>query len=182
MIVHIWLFIYDRCILKQAYATKTYSMEAWQPLRNWLYGPTATSTHLGRLKNFQKTDTDLHTIVAKCLWRLSCAPNHPWGVGALHPSGYSDIPVFRKVTCQNNHSAVVDVSCLYKYIFFSHFNSVDSHMNIPSVFPLTLFICLSGLGFCNWGPPSFGKGALHEHGKLRQVDLASAPQTFPSLC
>ena len=76
MIVHIWLFTCDHSILKQTYTTKTHSLQAWQLLRDWLYGPTSTTLHLCRLHNFQKTNTDQHVVVSKCLWRLDSAPNH----------------------------------------------------------------------------------------------------------
>ena len=104
--------------MKQAYATKGYSLTAWQPLSTWLYGhPTCTALRLRRLNEFNKSDDDFHEVVALCLWRLATGANHPWGVGALQSRGYSGIPVTKKVSCQNTHVVVIVVDCYL--IFFS---------------------------------------------------------------
>jgi len=86
--------------IKQAYATSKYGLKAWEPLQLWLYGnPDETDARLERLNQFNKTDTEFHTVVGKCLWILAQGANHPWGVGALLPRGYSDVSITKKVMC-----------------------------------------------------------------------------------
>ena len=84
---------------KQMYLNKKYTPEVWQPLHNWLYeSPTCVQLRKGRLLSFNKTDDDLHTIIAKCLWSLARAANVPWGRNALKPHGYSVVPIAEKVS------------------------------------------------------------------------------------
>ena len=89
-----------RChdMLKQQCSTKTHSIKAWEPLQRWIFGvPGLNPIRMTRLMTFKKTDVDLFKVVAKCLWRLAHGANHPWGVAALKPHGYSAVPTVKKV-------------------------------------------------------------------------------------
>ena len=118
---------------KQNYATKKYSLQAWKPLQDWVYALPPVNTK--RICLFNKTDEELHTVVAQCLWNLAHAANHPWGVTALKPSGYSSISISKKVKCPNIHSVsnAHHVVCLLAVVvsfFFIYFYLCDSHMNM----------------------------------------------------
>ena len=71
-------------MLKQSYGTKKYAIPAWIKLKEWmLHTSTDGDLNLQSVLRFDKTSTDLHSVVAKCLWQLAQGANHPWGVGAL---------------------------------------------------------------------------------------------------
>ncbi len=118
---YIWAYrrpLARRChdMAKQAYATKKYSKTAWEPLQSWLFSTPANKTD--RIVAFNKSDDDLHSVVAKCLWRLANGANHPWGVTALQPRGYSAVPVPKKVSCQNTHAVDIVVHVFFLSLEF----------------------------------------------------------------
>ena len=82
---------------KQQYATKTNAKKAWQPMEQWLFTTGTSAERVARLTSFNKDDEQFHRVVAKCQLRLARGPNHPWGVAALKPRGYSAIPIAKKV-------------------------------------------------------------------------------------
>ena len=80
--------------LKQKYSNKSHSSKAWVPLNTWMISDEERTK---RLTNFNKTDVDLHSVVAKCLWNLANGDNRPWGVAASKPESYDAVPVKDKV-------------------------------------------------------------------------------------
>ena len=100
---YVWAYRFllaRRChdMAKQMYSNRKYAPAAWQPLRDWLYrNPVVTTSRMSRLNSFNKTDDDLHVVVAKCLWKLCNGANLPWGRASLQPSAYSDISLTEKV-------------------------------------------------------------------------------------
>ena len=81
---------------KQMYDNTQYSPKAWAPLKTWV-AASNTDKKLERLVAFGKKDTELHQLVARCLWRLCNAPNLPWGRGSVQSSFYDAIPSYEKV-------------------------------------------------------------------------------------
>ena len=161
--VHIWCsHVICRChdMWKQQYATKSHSKAAWRPLEEWLFRrKSSTESRVARLTGFNKDDIDLHNIVAKCELRLAHGANHPWGVAALKPRGYSAVPETNKV-CRAEYS---------RGFFFLHFHLIGSHVNIPCHDRSdAIHMCTStGLVLCDWCASLPEQGALHEHGELR---------------
>ena len=79
------------------YSNKKYASKAWQPLVDWVNDPDSSMDRRDRLMSFNKQDTDLHAVIAKCLWRLASGANLPWGRAGVQSRGYSEIPVTEKV-------------------------------------------------------------------------------------
>ena len=136
-----------RCqdMLKGKFATASHSLQAWQPLSSWLYSdPTITERRVSRLTRFDKSDQDLFTVVAECLWRVAQGDNRPWGVGALLPSGYVLIRKTSKVCTMRMRTyalgfslcvcVCVCVCVCFFFFFFFHFHFVKTHLNIPHHF------------------------------------------------
>ena len=100
---YIWAYrskLARRChdMLKQQYATKAHCKKAWKPLTDWLFrNQDISESRVLRVTSFGKEDDDLHTVVGKCLWRVANATNHPWGVAAVKPRGYSAVAPYKKV-------------------------------------------------------------------------------------
>jgi hypothetical protein len=102
---YIWAYRYvlaRRChdMAKQMYSNRTYAPDAWKPLKDWLYPqdtPNITTVRLQRMLGFNKSDSEFHAIVAKCLWSLANGPNLPWGRSAVKLLAYSAVPITEKV-------------------------------------------------------------------------------------
>lgn len=110
-----------RChdMAKQMYSNRKYAPEAWKPLSEWLYKtPAVTASRMERLHGFNKSDTDLHKLVATCLWKLCNGANLPWGRGSLQPSAYSEISITEKVRNLLNTQTVTCVSVRHVCFFF----------------------------------------------------------------
>ena len=89
-----------RChdMAKQANEIKTHAVPAWNPLKDWLFADhTQSEARTNKIMTFKKTDVGFHRLVARCLWRLANAKHHPWGVSAVQPHAYSNVPVTKKV-------------------------------------------------------------------------------------
>ena len=136
--VHIWgSHMVCRChdMWKQQYATKTHAKKAWQPLDQWLKKPATAAARVARLTSFNKEDNDFHSVVAKCQLRLAQGPNHPWGVAALKPRGYSAITATKKVCLpMTEYSRGLSAARLFCVVcfFFLHFHLIGPHVNIPT--------------------------------------------------
>ena len=61
------------------------------------------------LLKFNKKSKKLHHLVAKCLWRMACGANLPWGRGAVQPVVYCAVPDHEKVVAWYNKQLVVCV-------------------------------------------------------------------------
>jgi hypothetical protein len=119
---------------KQQYATRTHAKEAWQPLAQYLFAPATKDARVARLTTFNKEDEEFHAVVAKCQLRLARGTNHPWGVAALKPRGYSVIKATKKVCLSvaeySRGLSHLSAACLL--FFFLHFHLIGPHVNIPT--------------------------------------------------
>jgi len=109
---------------KQMYSNRKWAPLAWAALKEWVHSdPAKSSLRLQTLTSFNKTDDDLHVVVAKCLWTLATQANLPWGRAASRPNGYSNVPDTEKVYNVGIPSRLV-------LFFFSHSHLSDSYMNM----------------------------------------------------
>ena len=84
------------------------------------------------------------SVVALCLRRLAQAPHHPWGVVALQPHAYSDIPATKMVHYQLEYSYGCGLSCfasLVTLFFFIVLFFVDHMWDLITRHPS----CVTGL-------------------------------------
>ena len=115
-------------MLKQQYSTKQHSFKAWMPLNKWLHGKRSlTDMRMKRLMSFGTKDKDIHSLIGRCLWSLANGANHPWGVVALKPRGYSAVKTARKVVSTEYPRGLLSTST--PPFFFIHFHLLESHVN-----------------------------------------------------
>ena len=156
---------------KQAFANKTHAKMAWHPLREWIFNQADPET----IFKFNKTNSELHTVVAKCLWELATAVNHPWGVAGTQPNGYSIISVAsKKVVCDRIYirlgptvHVVFVVACLLFFFFYSLVFGIIIYEHRLYVHSHHVHMCdMTGLGVCLWGTSDDEQGTFYEHGKF----------------
>jgi hypothetical protein len=111
-----------RCndMLKQKFGMKKHAKPAWATLNQWIHerGPLIQQRTL-RLTNFDKSDTRLFSIVAQCLLNLARGDNHPWGVAATKPSGYSAVSPTHKVLMTEYPTGLTAHSFFFFFFFYS---------------------------------------------------------------
>ena len=107
-------------------------------MEKWLLAPETSQQRMARLGSFNKDDLEFHSVVAKCQLRLARGANHPWGVAALKPRGYSAVKVSKKVCLRmaeysRGLSHLFECVCVCVCVFFfSPFYLITPHVNIPT--------------------------------------------------
>ena len=116
---------------------KKHAKAAWLPLNNWIYANSAlTAMRMDRLTKFNAADTELFTVVAKCLFKLARGTNRPWGVAALKPAGYSAVAAKHKVIMTEYSDGFTgrrfDIYIFFLFTFnsFTHMLTIQDRVHI----------------------------------------------------